>query len=125
MTSTREKFSKIAHFEDTDVMLPSRWQWFFTEALDRWKKEGLPADVHPFEYFGFDRVELFPINLGVVPALDIETLKEDATHRVIIDSDGAKKKVFKEHRLASMDQWLEYPERVTEEKEIRKGKERL
>lgn len=123
MTSTKEKFLRIAYFEDTDVILPSRWQWCFAEALDRWKEGGLPADIHPFEYFGFDRVELFSINLGVVPAFDIETLKEDATRKVITDSDGAKKNVFKEHRLASMDQWLEYP--VKNRKTWQEHKKRL
>ncbi len=46
MTSGRERFLKIAHFESNDLMFPSLWQWFFTEALDRWQKEGLPADIH-------------------------------------------------------------------------------
>jgi len=124
MASTREKFLKIAHFESNDVMLPSVWQWFFTETLDRWKKEGLPADVHPYEYFGFDRTEIIPINLiDLVPAFEVETLEENTTHKVIIDRDGAKKKVFKEHRARSMDQWLEYP--VKDRKTWREYKKRL
>jgi len=102
MVSTREKFLKIAHFEATDLMF---WaEWFWPETLDRLKKEGLPADVHPQEYFGFDRMEMVPVNLGLIPAFDVETLEENSTHKVIIDSNGAKKKVFKEHRGTSMDQ---------------------
>ena len=63
MACGRERFLKIAHFESNDLMFPSLWQWFFTEVLDRWKKEGLPADVHPSEYFGFDRMEIVPLTL--------------------------------------------------------------
>ena len=59
MSSARERFLKVAHFESTDVVLPSEWQWFFEGTLDRWKKEGLPPDVQvsgyhgPSEYFWF------------------------------------------------------------------------
>jgi len=113
MASGRERFLKIAHFESNDLMFPSLWQWFFTESLDRWKKEGLPPDVHPSEYFGFDRMEIVPINSGwrelLIPTFHVETLEENATHKVIMDRDGAKKRVCKEHRLLSMDQWLDYP----------------
>ena len=127
MVSGRERFLKIAHFESNDLMFPSLWQWFFIEALDRWKKEGLPADVHPSEYFGFDRMEIVPINSGwrelLVPTFDVETLEENATHKVIMDRDGAKKRVRKEHRLLSMDQWLEYP--VKDRKTWREYKKRL
>lgn len=130
MSSARERFLKVAHFESTDVVFPSEWQWFFDGTLDRWKKEGLPADVQvsgyhgPSEYFGFDRVEVLPISLvGLIPPFDVETLEEDATHKVIIDVDGAKKKVFKENRRESMDQWLEYP--VKDRKTWQEHKKRL
>ncbi len=96
MTSTRERFLKIAHFEGTDVFFPSLWQCIYPETLDRWKKEGLPADVHPSEYFGFDRTEMVPIKMGrifsLIPTFDVETLEENATHKVIIDADGVKKR---------------------------------
>ena len=96
MSTVRERFLKVGHFESSDLMFPSTWQWFFQGALDRWKKEGLPSDVHHIEYFGFDRVEVVPINIGgLVPAFDVETLEEDATHKVIIDFDGAKKEFSK------------------------------
>jgi len=111
MSSARERFSKVAHFESTDIVFPSEWQWFFEGALDRWKREGLPVDVHLPEYFGFDRVESLPITLGVIPRFDEETLEEDATHKIVIDWTGAKKRVFKENQRESMPQWLERPVR--------------
>jgi uroporphyrinogen decarboxylase len=110
MASAREKFLRIARFESTgELMLPSLWQWFWSESLVRWQNEGMPAGVHFQEYFGFERMEMIPINLGVVPSFEVETLEEDATHKVIRDGDGAKKRVLKEHRGTSMDQWIEYP----------------
>lgn len=112
MVSTREKFLRIARFQSTgELMLPSVWQWFWGEALDRWQKEGLPPGVHVQEYLGFERAEMIPMNMSVIPRFEVETLEEDATHKVIRDGEGAKKKVMKEHRATSMDQWLEYPVR--------------
>ncbi len=127
MSSAKERFLKIAHFESSnEVMFPSVWQWFWTETLDRWKKEGLPADVHLSEYFKFDRTEMFLAGgmvFPLIPAFDVETLEEDLAHKVIIDIDGAKKRVLKEHRQASMDQWLEYP--VKDRKTWQEYKKRL
>ena len=123
---------KIAHFESSDLILPVLWQWFFPETFDRWKKEGLPANVRldsetqtqiGIAYFGFNKVEMVPIDLSLTPVFDIKTLEENAIHKIIIDRDGVKKKIFKEHRMESMDQWLEYP--VKDRKTWREHKKRL
>ncbi len=124
----REKFLKIARFElKGELFLPSCWQWFWNGTLERWRGEGLPGDVHIREYFGFDRMDYFPIDLSStvpsIPPFDIKTLEEDATHKVIIDGDGVKKKIFKEQRESSMDQWIEYP--VRDRKTWQKYKKRL
>ena len=114
MSSAREGFLNIAHFESNGLLFPSEWQWIWPQTLDRWKTEGLPSDVHPFEYFGFDRMEISEINRYnqyLLPPFDIEILEEDATHKIIIDSDGCKKRIFKhkEHQRQYVGQWLEYP----------------
>ena len=120
----REKFLKIARFESKgDVSLPSVWQWFWNETIQRWKREGMPSDVYREEYFGFDRMEMVPLNLGLLPPFDVETLEEDATYKVIIDGDGAKKRVRKEKRELSMDQWIEYP--IKNRKDWQEYKKRL
>lgn len=127
MESVREKFLKIAHFQSNEIMFPSHWHGIWDDTLDRWRKEGLPADVHLSEYFGCDRIEFVPINLNpavpVIPSFEIETLEEYDTYRIIIDGDGAKKKVFKEHRMKSMDQWLQYP--IKDRRTWREYKKRL
>jgi len=124
MGSAREKFLRIARFETKgELMLPALWQWFWPETLTRWQNEGLPSDVYIQEYFGFERAEMFPLSTGPVPPFEVETLEEDATRKVIRDADGAKKRVLKEHRGTSMDQWLEYP--VKDRQSWRNYKERL
>jgi len=120
----REKFLKVARFElKGEVFLPSCWQWFWNGTLERWREEGLPGDVHIPEYFGFNRTEYLPIRLGLSPVFERKILEEDKTHQVIMDYDGAKKRVFKENREFSMDQWLEYP--VKDRKTWQEYKKRL
>ncbi len=122
--NTREKFLKVARFEEKNLLcLPSGWQWYWETTLRRWRKEGLPGDVYIEEQFGFERMEMVHVNQGLLPPFDVKTIEEDATHKVIIDGDGAKKRVLKEDRLDSMDQWLEYP--VKDRKTWQEYKKRL
>ncbi|HPO51784.1 MAG TPA: uroporphyrinogen decarboxylase family protein [bacterium] len=124
----KQKFLKIARFELSGaIFLPSCWNWFWERTIERWKKEGLPGDVHIEEYFGLDRMEYLPVRLNrkdvIIPPFERVLLSEDQTHQVIIDFDGAKKKIFKENRQESMDQWLEYP--VKDRKTWNEYKKRL
>jgi len=124
MATNRERFLKIARFESKgELFLPSNWQWFWRGTLERWEKEGLPTDVHLAEYFGFQRTEMVPIRNGLIPPFELQILEEDATQEVIIDRDGAKKRILKENRERSMDQWLEYP--VKDRKSWQEYKKRL
>ncbi|MCM8816797.1 MAG: hypothetical protein NC913_04715 [Candidatus Omnitrophica bacterium] len=50
-------------------------------------------------------------------------MSKDQTHQIIIDFDGAKKKVFKECKEESMNQRLEYP--VQDRKTWNEYKKRL
>lgn len=67
-------------------------------------------------------IRLCPSNL-TIPSFDKKILEDDQIHQVIIDQDGVKKKILKEYRLESMDQWLEYP--VKDRKDWHKYKKRL
>jgi uroporphyrinogen decarboxylase len=126
--SARQKFLETAHFNSGQVVLVSGYHWFWPETIERWEKEGLVTEgflvkIPLSEYFEFDRMEEIPINFGLIPPFKIETLEENARYKTIIDNDGAKKKVFKEYRTSSMDQWLEYP--VKDRRTWREYKKRL
>lgn len=118
--NAREKFLKIARFELTDeLMLPREWQWFWITTLERWRKEGLPEDVHLSQFFGFERMEMFPIILGehtaLLPAFEWQVLEETGDYRIVITEEGIKRKEFipktqgEEKTPRSMSQWLEFP----------------
>ncbi|MBI2915019.1 MAG: hypothetical protein HYY08_03725 [Firmicutes bacterium] len=106
----RERYLETARFGRPDRTFLMD-QWFWKETERRWWGEGLPRDVHAHKYFGFDRREYIPLNLGLLPAFDVKVLEADRYSRVVVGPDGAKKREFHEKPELSMPQWLEYPVR--------------
>lgn len=125
----REIFKKIAHFKlPGKVFLPSCWQWFWEGTITRWKKEGLPGDVWVEEFFEFDRMEILPLQYGVLPSFEAHLLEEKEDYRIYIDKEGVKKKEFvdkigQKRAEGSMPQWLEFP--VKDRKTWNEFKKRL
>ena len=52
MTSS-ERFQSVMHFEKPDHV-PYLEMKYYPQTVERWRREGLPADVTPAEYFGDD-----------------------------------------------------------------------
>ena len=79
--------------------------------LDRWHREGLPADVHWTSYLGLDHVEDLPIDTGPVPRFEEVVLEERGEYKVWIDELGAKRLDFQEDATPGFvtRQWLEFP----------------
>jgi len=104
--TARERFKRTVHFQKADraYRLP---QWVFGEAMKRWQKEGMPRDRHTNEFFGYDRFEVAPISLGLIPGFEDEVLYEDATVKIVLDGNRAKKKIWKDREIG-MPQWIEY-----------------
>ena len=46
--------------------------WLWQSTKERWMTEGLPPDVDVEDYFGSDRRESVPVNVGLVPAIERE-----------------------------------------------------
>jgi len=105
--NARERFLETFRFGSPDrpFMVP---QWVFPETVERWQSEGMPADVHFSAYFGFDRYEQVPINLGPIPGIKEETVDETDDYRVVEDEFGGRRRVWK-NRGIGMPQWISYP----------------
>lgn len=110
----RERYLRTMRFEEVDH--PPFWaDWFVTTTLERWHREGLPEDVHIEDYFGFERIEHIPVNLGLVPPFKVETLEETEKYRIFRDVDGSIRKQFRDYSGFGMPQWLEYPIKTRED----------
>ena len=58
----RERFNAAMNFQKFDALPMIEWAAWWDQTLDRWKKEGLPADISwdgSLEHFGLDKMICF------------------------------------------------------------------
>lgn len=110
--TARERFHATFEYGDPDrvFLMP---QWTFDDTRKRWLREGMPWDVHFNSYFGFDRLETIPINMGTYPPLETEVLEQTAHWRVVEDEFGGRFKQWTDRELG-MPQWIRFPVRGRE-----------
>ncbi len=110
--NARERFHATFTFGQPDrvFLLP---QWTFSETMQRWLREGMPWDVHFNTYFGFDRTETIPINLGLFPPLETRVTEQTAHWSIVEDELGGRAKHWTDRQIG-MPQWLRYPVRDRE-----------
>ena len=90
---------------------------FFTDTLERWRCEGMPPDVAPGDYFGFDMDMLFA---DVSLRLPDRTLEETDEYLVAEDKFGFTAKRFKKkagihylgHKVKARTDWDALKERL-------------
>jgi hypothetical protein len=105
--TARERFLETFRFGSPDrpFMMP---QWTFRDTIERWQSEGMPADAHFSAYFDFDRFEVVPVSLGLIPGIEEDTVEETEEYRIIEDELGGRRKVWKDREIG-MPQWITYP----------------
>ncbi len=111
MTS-RERFHATFRYENPDRVFLMQ-QWVFGDTRQRWLREGMPWDTHFASYFGFDRMEMIPIETGQLPELDWKTIESGPGWHVREDEFGGRMKCWTDRGIG-MPQWLTYPVRGRE-----------
>lgn len=108
----RKRFDETMHFGSPD-RAPYWELGFWGQTLDRWEDEGMPSDVHLAELFAFDRREMVPINLGIVPPFREQVIEETDRYLIARGADGVLSKSMKVGTArgvrASMDQRYQFP----------------
>jgi len=120
----RQRLEAIYTFQPVDH-LPRQEFYFWSETLERWAGEGLPADWQEQNLFGFDSSDTrFPgVDLGwvetpLVPPFEDRVLESTETYEIIQDCSGRIKRIFKgrpslamptylQHAVASPQDWYE------------------
>ena len=112
--NARERFLKVCEFERVDH--PPRWDClgFWGQTVERWRQEGLPADVSPEQYFGMDPRPCIPVDAGFChvpyrPAFEHKVLEEDDRTVTYTDSQGIVKRDRKGNAEVSFPQFLKFP----------------
>ncbi len=88
--------------------------YIWTEAIDRWRGEGMDPDADPAELFGFDPVaDVGAGGLGwcdpaFAPAIESKVLDSTAEYEVILDASGRTVKMFKGRRHGFMPTYLKH-----------------
>lgn len=88
--TARERCLLAINHQETDRVPICDVQWDTT--VRRWRMEGLPEGVSPFDYFGYERVAQGADLSFQFPA---RTLEETDGFRIVVDANGATTKVFK------------------------------
>ena len=73
--TTYERMKRMYAHQEADRVPIIDSPWGAT--IERWQSEGMPVDVHFSEYFGFDRYEHVPINMGLIPGMVCPTSRVD------------------------------------------------
>ena len=123
MSGVRERFWRCMRYEPTD-RVPYWGDWL--GPYQRWRNEGLPmsadvADAEAREWFighyGFEGIysafwgaPRVPVNIGICPSFEEETLEETESYRVYRGSNGVVVKKFR-HDAGTLHstQFIEHP----------------
>jgi uroporphyrinogen decarboxylase len=100
--TSQERISKILRHQEPDRIAIHDTLWEAT--IKRWRNEGLPEDVSPDEYFGYEIVFLGPDESARFPARVVE--KND---RYIVETtaDGGIRKNFRDY--STTPEIIDYP----------------
>jgi hypothetical protein len=126
----RDRFRRQMHFQTIDRGV--HWEFgYLQETVDRWHKEGLPAEITDGEgpgsiesYFGVDPVAWAPTSVGLIPGFSGHTkiLEEGDGKRIVESPDGTICEVQTEGEatiphyikmpISNRDDWKRFKERL-------------
>jgi uroporphyrinogen decarboxylase len=105
MTS-HERFRRMFEHKEADRIPIIDGPWGAT--IERWIREGMPANVNYVDYFGLDRVMGFGLDNS--PQFEAKVLEETDDYTVVITSWGATLKNWK--HIASTPEFIDLSSRI-------------
>jgi len=107
----RERWVRCTHFQSVDH-IPDEEFGYWDENFKVWQEQGLSKDVNDNtaadRYFGFSPRSGIPVIVGLFPEFERRVIEESEEYQIIIDVDGAKKKIFKDG-TSTIPHFLEFP----------------
>ena len=118
----RQLYAAVYAGEKTE-RLPIHGVGGWAEAVERWRREGLPPDADPNVVLDLaaDEAMGLPLNLNMVPTFPIRVLTEGDDYVTLVDEYGVTKKVLRSDyarsqgykgaagAMSSMSHWLDFP----------------
>lgn len=115
MTS-RERVTLALEHKEPDRVPIHDSPWGAT--IERWRKEGMPADISPHDYFGY---ELAGFSADTSPRFPVEILEETDEYIITRDSFGGVRKNWRDYSttpeiidwpVKTKEDWLKIKERL-------------
>jgi len=107
----KERFCNILSFKPVDRLPYTDWG-IRGATMREWLKQGFPPDANYRELFGFEPFNHgFPVNFGMIPPFEAETLETDGVYKIWRDETGAVRKDFivTENEGFVTRSWLSFP----------------
>lgn len=102
-------------FERVDHLFRREF-YIWSESIERWKAEGLPADYEETNLFNFDPAGMVDVGLELgwceppfLPAYEDKLIRDDGETEVIQDIAGRWLRVFKGRRHGFMPDYIKHP----------------
>jgi len=117
----RQRFLAVLEYQQPDEPLLMAWMGFSDAALARWRREGMPADADPYEFFGLSRVQQLPVSVFPYPGRPQIVLEEGATYRIVRDNRDLVVRYddnapyfpkFLDYPVKSREDWTRYKTRI-------------
>ena len=99
--------------------VPSAEISYWPDTLERWRREGLPAEADPLDYFGRDRIGHIRFDCSL--QLPERAIAETADCRIAVDANGVTTKTWLKHyappaqldfTITGRDAWRAHRERL-------------
>ena len=116
--TNRERFARVYNHQEPDRLPMHDSPWGTT--VQRWHTEGLPEDVSPHQFFGWDSTAAIVNDNS--PRFPVETLEETEDYRIHTTAWGATMKnwrhrggvpEFLDFRIKDRDAWAQAKARMT------------
>ena len=110
-----ERMRATYEFKPVDHLVRREF-YIWSEAIERWKTEGLPDDYEEQNLFNFDPPGMVDIGLDLgwceppfLPAYEDKIIKDDGDTEIIQDAAGRWLRVFKGRRHGFMPDYIKHP----------------
>ena len=107
----RERFLGAMRFEKVD-RIPNFEYGYWVETLPVWQTQGLPPEIDcehkAYDYFGIEDYGIAPINDGLCPGFEEETIEENEDRRIFRDTQGVVREINKKG-YKSIPHFVEFP----------------
>ena len=114
----RERFLRTMRYEPVDRLPVLALEPVESQAIERWRREGLPEDAHPVDFLGMSKLASVPVSFGPIPAFKQEVISEDDEYVIGRSNMGALVKRCKDnptmfyghvdHPVKTRDDWQAY-----------------